>query len=142
MPQPIAAALPFAIDATGSVSVQPSASAQLRDRVTALASTQPGQRVARVNFGVDTASLLFSYRDPMGPTQLGHELADAMRIYEPGATLTSVTPIMSPAGTGIAAVLADAVRRDVSQHPGSGGYVSVRVAVGGGVTDYASTTPS
>lgn len=142
MPQPIAAALPFAIDATGSVTIQPSATAQLRDRVTALASTQPGQRVAQVNFGVDTASLLFDYRDPMGSTQLGNELAAAMRIYEPGATLTSVTPVLSPAGTGIAAVLADATRKDVSQSPGAGGYVNVRIAVGGTVTDYASTTPS
>lgn len=142
MPQPVAAALPFAIDATGAVSIQPSATAQLRDRVTALASTQPGQRVARVNFGVDTASLLFDYRHPMGSTQLGNELAAAMRVYEPGATLTSVTPVLDPTGTGIAGVVADAVRKDVSQNVGSGGYVSVRVSVGGGVTDYASTTPS
>jgi phage baseplate assembly protein W len=140
MPQPVAAALPFAIDATGSVRIQPSATSQLRDRVTALASTQPGARVAAAGFGVDTARILFDWNDPMSGTQLAHELTQAMRVYEPGAVLRSVTPVMNPANTGVAAVLADATRADVAQGR-AGGYATVFIDSGGDVTDYASTTP-
>lgn len=139
MAQPVAVALPFAVDATGALAVQPSATAQLRDRVTALASTPPGQRVAAVNFGVNTAQLLFNFRDPMATTQIGHEVAAAMTVYEPSAVLRSITPVMDATGTGIAGVIADAARKDtVLSRPSA--HTTVRISIGGTVTDYASTT--
>lgn len=139
MAQPIAMAIPFAIDSSGAVAVQPSAVAQLRDRVTALASTQPGQRVNASDFGVNTASLLFGFHDPMAVTQIGNDLRAAMVVYEPSAVLVSVTPVLSPNGSGIAGVVADAKRREDTglRTPA---HTTVRIGVGGTVTDYASTT--
>jgi len=139
MAQPVAVSLPFAIDQSGAVGVQPSATAQLRDRVTALASTQPGQRVAAVGFGVATAHLLFTFRDPMAVTEIGHDVQQAMTVYEPTAVLKSITPVMDATGTGIAGVIADAARKDDALARPSA-HTTVRVGVGGTVTDYASTT--
>lgn len=139
MPQPVAAALPFAIDSTGAVAQQPSAISQLRDRVTALASTQPGQRPMATAFGVDTANLLFAFRDPMANTQISNDLKAAMTVYEPGAVLKSVTPVLNPAGTGIAGVVTDVARKDMALTRPTA-YATVRIGIGGDVTDFASTT--
>ena len=139
MSQPVAVALPFAIDPSGAVGVQPSATAQLRDRITALASTQPGQRPMASSFGVNTASLLFNFRDPMATAEIGNSVKEAMTVYEPSAVLKSVTPVLNAAGTGVAGVIADAARKDAALARASA-HTTVRIAVGGAVTDFASTT--
>lgn len=141
MAQPIAAAIPFALDQNGRVAIEQAPLSQLRARVTALASTQPGTRVMAVGFGVDTARLLFGFRDPMSQDEIRNDLARAMTFYEPGATLTSVTPIADATGTGVAGVLAEAIRKDQASAVRVGsGFTTVSVGADGSVTDFASTT--
>lgn len=141
MPQPIAPSIPFAIDRTGRVAVNQSPIGQLRDRVTALASTQPGQRVMNVNFGVNTARMLFGFDDPMAPQEISADLTRAMVLYEPGATLTAVRLVSDASGTGVAGVVAEAVRKDQANSVLSGsGFTTVTVGADGSVTDLASTT--
>jgi len=104
-----AMAIPFAIDESGAVATTQSGVQQLSDRVTALASTQPGERVMQVQFGVDTASLLFSLGNPAATQQLALALGDAMKVYEPGAVLTGIVPVSNAASTGVARIVATAV---------------------------------
>lgn len=142
MPQPIAPQIPFAF-AQGRVAVDQSALSQMRSRVTALASTQPGQRVMAVGYGVNTAARLFGFHDgPLAAQEIATDLRAAMRFWEPGAALLSVRPIADAAGTGVAAVIADAVRKDTaSSATAATGHSTVRIDADGSVTDYASTTP-
>lgn len=144
MSQPIAPQIPFAI-AQGRVAVDQSPVSQMRSRVTALASTQPGQRVMATGFGVNTAARLFNdHNDPLFAQEIANDLRNAMRFYEPGAHLVSVQPVASPAGTGIAAVVANAERKDTSSMSAAArGTSTVRIEADGSVVDYASsTTPS
>lgn len=108
-PTNVAMAIPFAIDNSGGVAVEQVPVKQLADRVTALASTQPGERVMATRFGVDTANLLYALDDPMVAQQLALGLTIAMKIYEPGAVLTSIAPITNASGNGIASIRASAV---------------------------------
>lgn len=104
-----AMAIPFAIDSSGTVAVEQVPVKQLADRVTALASTQPGERVMAARFGVDTANLLYAIDDPLAAKQLAIGLMASMKIFEPGAVLTGVVPVSNTAGTGVAAIRATAV---------------------------------
>lgn len=108
-PTNVAMAIPFAIDDSGAVATEQIPVKQLADRVTALASTQPGERVMATRFGVDTANLLYAINDPMVAQQLALGLTIAMKIYEPGAILTGITPVTSASGNGIASIQASAV---------------------------------
>lgn len=141
MAQPIAPAIPFALDRNGQVAVDQSAISQLRSRVTALACTQPGQRVMSVGFGVDTARMLFRITDPMSSTELRNDLARAMTFWEPSATLVSVKPVADASGTGLAGVVAEAIRKDQASAVRTGsGFTTVAIGADGSVTDFASTT--
>jgi phage baseplate assembly protein W len=138
--QPIAAAIPFSIS-QGGVAVEQSPVSQMRSRVTALASTQPGTRVMAGGFGVNTAHQLFAFTDPLGVQELAEDLRGKMRIYEPGAQLISVQPIADASGSGIASVVVNAVRKDTTSAVGAAfGRSSVTIGADGSVTDYASTT--
>lgn len=108
-PVNIAMSIPFAIDDSGAVTVEQVPVKQLADRVTALASTQPGERVMAIRFGVDTANLLYAASDPLVAQQLTLGLTSAMKIFEPGAVLTGVTPIANATGEGIASIQATAI---------------------------------
>lgn len=142
MAQPIAPQIPFALT-QGQVAVDQSALSQMRARVTALASTQPGQRVMSTGFGVNTATRLFAFTDPLAPQEIATDLRAAMRFYEPGAQLTAVRPIADASGSGVAAVVAEAVRKDTaSVTSAAAGHTTVRIGADGSVTDYASTTSS
>lgn len=101
-------AIPFSLDESGTVAVASSDIEALSQRVTALASTQPGERVMAIPFGVDTASLLFNVDANSVLQMLTTGLMAKMKVYEPSAELTSVQPFMNTSGTGIAAIAATA----------------------------------
>lgn len=105
----VAIAIPFSLNDSGVIASAQSEVEQLSQRVTALASTQLGERVMAASFGVDTASLLFALGDPMATERLTLALGSAMQIYEPGAVLTSVRPVANSSNTGIARIVAQAV---------------------------------
>lgn len=107
-PASVAMSIPFALDDSGAVAIEQVPVTQLSERVSALASTQPGQRVMAARFGVDSAHLLFGVSE-LSLQALRVQLIDAMKLYEPGAMLTSIAPVASASGTGIAAIRASAV---------------------------------
>lgn len=139
MSQPVAIALPFALDATGAVAQNLSPDGQLSDRVTALASTLPGTRVMACGFGTDTQTLMFAPGDSMNQSVVANSLREKMATYEPGVTLVSVTQVLNAANTGISGLLCRAARQDVA---GTSAVTTTLVTIGPGgtVTDYASTT--
>lgn len=108
-PTNVTVAIPFSINQSGLVETEQVPVKQLADRVTALASTQPGERVMAIRFGVDTANLLYALGDPMVSNQLALGLTVAMKVYEPGAVLTGIAPIANASGDGIASIQATAV---------------------------------
>lgn len=108
-PTNVTMAIPFTLDQSGVVATEQVPVRQLADRVTALASTQPGERVMAARFGVDTANLLYALNDPMVAQQLALSLTVAMKLYEPGAVLTGIYPITNASGNGIASIQATAV---------------------------------
>lgn len=138
--QPVAMGIPFAFTASGGVDVRQSATTQLTERVTALASTQPGERVGAAAFGVDTARLLFGPHDSMSMAEIRHSVQRAISLYEPSAVLVSVQPVLDPSGSGVAGVMVNAARKDLSSSGARGAaYTNVRIAADGTVHDYAST---
>lgn len=130
-PSNVAIALPFGIDDSGAVAVEQVPIRQLSDRVTALAATQPGQRVMATRFGVDSANLLFSLGDELASQQISLSLASAMKIYEPGAVLKSVSLVADSAGTGIASI--QAVAAPATVQVGAPASVTVTVRADGTV---------
>lgn len=139
MSQPVAMAIPFALDSTGAVAQNVSSASQLDDRVTALASTIPGSRVMATAFGVNTQTLLFSPGDSMSLTEIRNEVALKLIVYEPTAQLISVTPLTNTSVTGVAGIVCTAARKD-SAATASVTTTRVKIGIGGTVTDYASTT--
>jgi phage baseplate assembly protein W len=107
-PSPVSISIPFALDSSGLVATEQSSVVALSQRVTALASTQPGERVMAADFGVDTASLLFNASADSILQVMGLALTAKMKHYEPGAELTSVQPLLDASGTGLVAVVATA----------------------------------
>lgn len=124
-PVSVSMSIPFAIDSSGLVATEQSPLEALAQRVSALASTQPGERVMANRFGVNTAALLFTMSDPLVTSNLMITIAAAMKTYEPGATLKSITPILDSSGTGVASILADAV----PTAPQSAAAVATKVTV-------------
>lgn len=139
MGQPVAMAVPFALDSTGAVAQNVSADSQLNDRITALASTIPGTRPMATRFGVSTQPLLFAPGDSMALNEIHNDITVQLSIYEPGAQLNSITPITNTSSTGIAGIVCTASRKD-SAATASVTTTRVKIGVGGTVTDYASTT--
>lgn len=108
VPAAVSMAIPFAVDDSGLVATEQAQVAALSQRVTALASTQPGERVMAVDFGVDTAALLFNATGDQAFQVLGIGLTAKMRRFEPGAELTGIRPLLNASGSGVAAVVATA----------------------------------
>lgn len=123
----VSISIPFALDSAGLVATEQSAITALGQRVTALASTQPTERIMETNFGIDTAALLFTdVTDEFTSRVLGQALVTKMGIYEPDAVLTGIQPIANAAGTGVAAILATAAPKANASSSATSSSVLVR----------------
>ena len=131
-PVSVSMAIPFALDSSGLVATEQSQVAALDQRVTALASTQPGERVMAAAFGVDTASLLFNVDANSAISMLGLALSAKMRVYEPDAELTGVSPQLDASGTGVVSIVATA-RPTASSSASAGSSSTVLVRADGTV---------
>lgn len=89
-------AIPFHLDSTGTVQQVSSEDKALSDRVRALVSTVPGERLMRSDYGVRTPDALFDpiIRD-MVFAELRQMAAQAIRKWEPAAVIVDIQPITS-----------------------------------------------
>jgi phage baseplate assembly protein W len=82
--------IPFSIDPTGAVAQTDDLQRQLLDRIQGLIGTQPGERVNRATYGVDSARLLFA-SDQLASAQVQLAVRDAVAQWEPSARVTSIS---------------------------------------------------
>lgn len=89
-------AIPFQLDSTGAVQQVTDDSRALQDRVMALVSTVPGERLMRADFGIPTPNELF---DPNIGDLVFAELkllaAQAIALWEPGAVIVDIQPVIN-----------------------------------------------
>lgn len=132
-----AVSIPFHIDSTGAVQTTSSDEQALQDRVMALVSTVPGERLMRADYGVPTPRELF---DPNIGDIVFAELkllaAQAIRQWEPGAVIVDIEPSINQ----------DAMTVSMNVRVGRGDIPNaelnrpktVLVTVGGGTFDASS----
>jgi phage baseplate assembly protein W len=82
--------IPFAVNATGGIAQTDDPQRQLLDRIQGLIGTQPGERVMRSTYGVDSAALLFS-ADELASARVQLAVRDAVAAWEPSARVTSIS---------------------------------------------------
>lgn len=82
--------LPFSFDANGAVATTTSERKQLLNRVRAVVSTAPGDRVMRPNYGVDTASFLFMPIAGIAEAEIRSAIVAGVARWEPSAVVHSV----------------------------------------------------
>jgi hypothetical protein len=114
---PTEIALPFALDASGAVSVETDPDKQIAQHVHGLVGTQPGERVMLRDYGVDTATLLFEPDPQFVRVQVQSEVQQALSRWEPGALLVGVNLLTDMTGDGMAAVEVDFVRSEGATTP-------------------------
>lgn len=100
-------AIPFSVGPDGSVDFVADPVEALSDRVRALASTSPGQRVMRATFGVATSDLVFSWDAAIGQAQLQQRVQDAVSQWEPAARVLAARPLLDPSGAQVTGVAVD-----------------------------------
>jgi hypothetical protein len=86
-------AIPFALANDGTIAVETFLDRQVRQRIEALAGTEPGERVMLPGYGVPTTSLLFEPDNPQLLSIMEDSVRNSLALYEPGANLVSVTPV-------------------------------------------------
>lgn len=96
-------AIPFRIDPTGGVGIVTNDDKALSDRVRALVSTVPGERLMRADYGVPTPDALF---DPIINDMVFAELKQmalqAIRHWEPAAVIVNINPIVNEGASTVA----------------------------------------
>jgi phage baseplate assembly protein W len=89
-------AIPFQLDSTGAIQQVTDNNRALQDRVMALVSTVPGERLMRADYGVPTPNELF---DPNIGDLVFAELklmaSQAIRQWEPGAVIVDIQPVIN-----------------------------------------------
>lgn len=132
-----AVSIPFRLDPTGAIQATHSDEQALQDRVMALVSTVPGERLMRAGYGVPTPREIF---DPNIGDLVFAELkllaSQAIRQWEPGAVIVDIQPVINQ----------DAVTVAMNVRVGRGDVPNaelnkaktVLVTVGGGTFDASS----
>jgi hypothetical protein len=91
-----AVSIPFHVDSTGAIQATSSDDQALQDRVMALVSTVPGERLMRASYGVPTPSEIF---DPHIGDLVFAELkllaSQAIKQWEPAAVIVDIQPVIN-----------------------------------------------
>lgn len=126
----VAPAIPFSIDHSGGLTLVSDSFMQLSDRVRALVSTQPGERVMRRTFGVATAATLFAVSAETAQAQIQQATLEAVARWEPEARVRTVagTPNFEQ---GVVNVQVSLSRPDMPQAEAREVLRTVGVHVGG-----------
>lgn len=109
-------AVPFALAPGGRVAVDTDPDVQISKRIRTLVSTQPGERVNRLTYGVPLASLLFEPEEP-GQEELEEMVRDRVAEFEPGVEVRVVNPTWNADGDRMIAVEVDFQRTESANSP-------------------------
>jgi len=129
-------AVPFALAPGGRVAVDTDPDIQISKRIRTLVSTQPGERVNRMSYGVPLSTLLFEPEDP-AQGELEEMVRDKVAEYEPGVEVRVVNPTWNADGDRMVAVEVDFQRTEAPDTPIelSQGLNTAIIEVGGEVTE-------
>ena len=111
---PVEISVPFHIADDGSVAFESSPDRQIAQRVNALVSTEPGERVMQPGYGVALQALVFETDDELVTAETTDIVAKALSFYEPGLILRSVNPVRGKHGDGISTVEVQYSRSDAA----------------------------
>lgn len=124
---PVEMTIPFALGPDGNVSLAVEDYPRAKQRVQALVTTKPTERVMDTRFGVPLERFLFESDDASIQVELRSTVADVVARYEPGVAIGSVSPVVvsdSDPGTVTAQVLFT-----LTEDPHSGGGRFANTAV-------------
>jgi phage baseplate assembly protein W len=111
---------PFQLTPSGSVAVTSDPARQARQHVTALVSTQPGERVMLPGYGVSLSALVFAPNDPSVLSVVQQDVTRALGTWEPSLTVTNVSPVPgNDPAQGQAMVNVDYVQAGQPGQPGT-----------------------
>lgn len=96
--------IPFTLMENGAVQTETDIDKQTAQRVRAIVGTEPGQRAMRAGMGIPLSRMLFGVGESLVDTELRQIVTDQMDMYEPGTTVTAITPVTSEANDGIASL--------------------------------------
>lgn len=109
--------IPFSLTPDGRVSIETDPNVQIGQRVNALVSTAPGDRVMNLNYGVALNAFVFEDIDDETEARLADVVKTALSIYEPGVVVRVVTPTWSADQTSVLGVNVDYQRTDAPNSP-------------------------
>lgn len=82
--------VPFQFDVTGSVAFVDGEVAATQQHLVSLIATNPGERVMRPTYGVNTRAQLFESNDALAMEELRHGIRTQAGYYEPNAEVVQV----------------------------------------------------
>ena len=99
--------IPFAVLSNGAVSTETNEDIQISQRVTAVVSTEVGQRAMRAGMGLPLSRLLFGVEDSLVVAELRDSVTNQLNSYEPGLNVLSVSPVTHNSKDGISELKVD-----------------------------------
>lgn len=93
--------VPFQLTSQGTVATTSDPDTVSSQRVKAIISTSPNQRVMLADYGIPLASYLFSPDIPESIDRITTDIITAMQKYEPVITILEVKPIINEAAIGV-----------------------------------------
>lgn len=127
--------MPFQLTPSGAVATTTDPRVQAQQHVTALISTNPGERVMTPTYGVPLAALVFGSNNPLVVTTIQRDVTQALAKWEPGIIIKSITPAAGQDPTqGVAMVNVEFQAGAQPGAPGSG-VQTATVLVGGTVVN-------
>lgn len=123
-------ALPFRLDLTGRVIEETDQDKLIRQHIEALVGTETGERMMLPTYGVPALSTVFTPGGVDAADILTGRVQRAATIWEPGVTVTSVTPTLTE--TGVVGVNVNYQRADSADSVLSPKHVNTAVISAGG----------
>ena len=124
---------PFQLTPSGSIATTKDPRVQAQQHVTALVSTNPGERVMLPGYGVGLAALVFAPNSPVVTATIQQDVAQALAQWEPSIIVNGVSPAAgADPTTGVAMVNVDFQAGAQPGAPGSA-VQTATILVGGTV---------
>lgn len=92
---------PFQLTSQGSVATTADPDTIAMQRVRAIISTAPNERVMLADYGVDLPAYLFSTDIAESVARISTDIITAMQKYEPTITILDVEPVVNETALGI-----------------------------------------
>lgn len=123
---------PFGLTPSGQVAVTDDPRVQARQHVTALVSTNPGERVMLPEYGVALSGLVFAPDNVVVAQTVQRDVTQALAAWEPGISVTSVIPAPGQDPTTGAAMVDVDFQQGMTASPGAA-VQTATILIGGQV---------